>query len=95
MTKKQDVNLQLSEELAGIDAQLDQALEALSETNQRIDSFLNPDEESTEENQLAKTESPNEGTQASIPSDKETTLGNPEPTPEPVQTIDSDSEETI
>ena len=33
----------MSEELAGIDIELDKAMEALSETNHRIDSFLNDD----------------------------------------------------
>ncbi len=45
MKKKEDVHLQLSEELASIDIELDKAMEALSETNHRIDSFLNGDEE--------------------------------------------------
>jgi hypothetical protein len=39
--KKEDVHLQLSEELVGIDAELDRAMEALSATNFRIDAFLN------------------------------------------------------
>ena len=41
MAKKEDVHLKLSEELEGIDADLDKAMEALSETSQRIDAFLN------------------------------------------------------
>ena len=44
MAKKDNVHLQLSEELAGIDAELDEAMEALSETNHRINSFLNGEE---------------------------------------------------
>ena len=45
MKKKDNVHLQLSEELVEIDEELGQAMEALSETNQRIDSFLNGEED--------------------------------------------------
>lgn len=43
MTKgnKDNVHLKLSEELEGIDAELDLAMEALSATNDRIDTYLN------------------------------------------------------
>ena len=47
--KKEDVHLQLSEELAGIDAELERAMDALSQTNDRIDSFLNDDGESIDQ----------------------------------------------
>ena len=49
MAKKENVHLQLSEELSDIDDELEQAMEALSDTNQRIDDFLNENEEEEEE----------------------------------------------
>ena len=39
--KKDNVHLKLSEELEGIDAELSNAMDALSATNERIDSYLN------------------------------------------------------
>ena len=45
MAKKDNVHLQLSEELVDIDAELELAMEALSDTNQRIDTFLNEGDE--------------------------------------------------
>lgn len=48
MAKKDNVHLQLTEELNSIDAELEDAMEALSATNHRIDSFLNDGIEPTE-----------------------------------------------
>jgi hypothetical protein len=45
MAKKDNVHLKLSEELVDIDAELELAMESLSDTNQRIDTFLNEGEE--------------------------------------------------
>lgn len=45
MVKKDNVHLKLTEELSEIDSELEDAMEALSETNQRIDSYLNDDGE--------------------------------------------------
>ncbi|MFP6584113.1 MAG: hypothetical protein VCD00_16365 [Candidatus Hydrogenedentota bacterium] len=45
MVKKDNVHLKLTEELSEIDSELDDALEALSTTNQRIDAYLNGDED--------------------------------------------------
>lgn len=47
--KKDNVHLKLSEELEGIDAELGDAMDALSATNERIDSFLNDDGEIPEQ----------------------------------------------
>ena len=44
MSKKENVHLQLSEELSDIDAELEQAMEDLSGTNQRINDFLNEED---------------------------------------------------
>ncbi len=52
MGKKEDVHLKLSEELEGIDAELEEAMEAVSETSQRIDAFLDQEEQGEEEPQL-------------------------------------------
>lgn len=41
MSKKENVNFQLTQELESIDADLDKAIDDLAETNSRIDSFLN------------------------------------------------------
>ena len=45
MVKKENVHLKLTEELSEIDSELEDAMEALSETNQRIDAYLNDDAE--------------------------------------------------
>ena len=55
MAKKENVHLQLSQELSGIDADLEKAIEALTETNHRIDSFLN--EEDGEQTELSENNS--------------------------------------
>lgn len=48
MAKKENVHLQLSEELSDIDAELERAMEDLSDTNQRINDFLNDEDEEGE-----------------------------------------------
>mgnify|MGYP001278397919 CR=1 FL=1 len=44
MSKKENVHLQLTQELESIDADLDKAIDDLTETNLRIDTFLNGEE---------------------------------------------------
>jgi uncharacterized protein YfcZ (UPF0381/DUF406 family) len=54
MAKKDTVHLRLSEELSDIDAELEKAMEALTNTNERIDTFLNGEGEAEEKVEVTK-----------------------------------------
>lgn len=73
MAKKENVHLKLSEELAGIDVELDKAMEALSETNLRIDTFLSDDEGDGTEVPQDEADEVTSDTQAESTSEPETT----------------------
>ena len=87
MAKKDNVHLRLSEELSGIDAELELAMEALSSTNQRIDDFLNYE---GEEGEVTSTK--NSAPAAELNDEGEQVEGDPDET-EVVDAVDEDDEE--
>lgn len=83
--KKENVHLKLSEELEGIDAELGDAMDALSATNDRIDAYLNDDGELV-------TEPGNATKKAEGIAELETTVTS-EPSDSPPDTLPKDKQE--
>jgi hypothetical protein len=73
MAKKESVHLKLSKELEGIDAELDKAMEALSEASLRIDAFLDGEEAREVETEIPAVEADEPMKQEEVPAAKSDT----------------------